>query len=434
MKLPKLSNLFKFLKGRNKKIMVASIIFMAFFFSSPYLLSTEDTKSIFDYGAVLYQTHTLGTYATFKAGDTINSLLSDIKITFTWNTAIVSAPEERDFHVILWNGWANQVEDVYSTKSGNVFTFNFGLLNAFTGTNDYYFTLYATRDLNEYKSAYYQGNSFGFKISNILQITDAPSWIEVPADIPEAVIGFPESLSWKFKYSAACSGSLYQDDVLIDSRDFAAGNVFTQEYSYTYNPTVERNYVFKFTLTPETTHSAISDSMNVGVISFEEFGITDGMPPNTACSIDIKGTIAMIGLEAHNVWNASSDAPTIVPLDGKLYITLHTWNYDGAKIVLTSSSDGTTEEIVLRHALGTWWNEVDLGSYADGEYQVEVLVNALGSWWRISTFSISVRTIPYSFLLTILVFVGVFSIGSVFVLKMLREAKGWWSFQGNYNK
>ena len=85
--------------------------------------------------------------------------------------------------------------------------------------------------------------------------------------------------------------------------------------------------------------------------------------------------------------------------------------------------------------LETWFEvNIDLEELAAGEYECEIRCEYSGALYKVSTFNIAVRTFPTAWLATNIGIIALISVGSIITIKILREGKGWWGFQGKYGK
>lgn len=444
IKLPKLDK-------RKKKFLLGGLIVAALFVTSSYMLSPEGDRDIFAFGTPNYQINTLGSLTPLTTDSVVNSIASDLKISFTWGVD-GTPPSAGDFHAILRTSVLDNIEDVYSTRSGNTYTFNFGLLNAHAGTFTYYLTFYAVGG-----SFFYSGNSFTFQVSNLVQVIDPPTFVSTPDDVGEAVVDYAYTLSWKFKYTESCDVTLEQDGVVKDTRAFA-GSSFTQDYSYVFTPPTDGDWIFRFTLDPTSTvHSSLVDEVVFGAITFEDYTMIDEIPGGLEnVGVVMDGTLPNFGLALHHEWLIGTIVPPDVhayPKQGdlsiKLAFTLAGVSIDilgDTKVVMFNSAGERLEfPMTTQFTLTTWfgisfssWKEVviDLDAIPAGEYACEVrtVSPANNVIYRIATFNLSVNTFPIGFVVTYGGIILLISAVSIISIRVLREAKGWWGFQGKYNK
>jgi len=443
-------------KGKKKKLIVGVIVALFIVTLGPVAIrfgANEGLdKDIFDFGTPNYQINTLGVLTPLTTDSVVYADTSSIKLTFTWGYS-TTAPTADDFHLILRTSVWDNIEDVYSSKSGNVYTFNFDLENTYTGTNTYYLTFYAATDF------FYIGDSFSFQITKYTpQQVDAPTWIETPDDIADAPVGYTKDLTWKFKYTEKCTVTLEQDGIEIDSRVYEKtwASVYTQDYTYPFVSTEEGNYIFKLTVDPEgLLPLAISDDVNVGTITWEDYTLIDGAPDGmTNVSVIMDGTMSLIGWSTHNEWLIGNAAPIDVydvPKQGNLNIKLMFQlagvsmdTLGNTKVVIFNSANERTEypmtsQFEVKYFFGFTYNSwkqvvINLDDFVAGEYRCEIrtVSDANNQIYKIATFNLSVNTLPVGWIVSNAGLIAIIGVVSIVTVKLLREGKGWWGFQGKY--
>lgn len=437
MKIPKVE--FKKLLKNRKVIGFLLIAAFVVTLSTAIRLGTDEldiVRPLFDNATGTYTVSVLGVPHTLESGETVSVLLNDlisINVHVQWTSTRNRPPQIQckimdSFYGIFYQdiAWSD-------VDSDDNYYWNFDLKDLPTGNYAYHFEFVGYYPSITAPTSIYDGQSFYFNIDKYAeQIPDAPSIIEEPADF-DMIDDFSSELVWQYQYKDAGTISLSLDGVVQDTVASIESSA-QQVYRWTFNPTENGDYVVKFELDPtHDGHATVESIVNVHVVSYEDYHLIEGLPSGVTCNIAVQGTISMLGLPANNVWDAANVAPVIAPLDGSMILTLHTASFTAAKLVIISP-DGTSEELDLRKALLTWWNEIDLTTYEAGEYTFEVRCEHSGAWYRISTFTIAVRTIPYSFIVLGIGIFAALSIASVVLIKVLREATGWWGFKGKYNK
>lgn len=444
-------------KKNRKKLFIVGLLILAFVFSSPYMFGTEDTRNIFDYGSVSYQIVPLitGNPSGLSSGDTVYANTHSVKVTFTWTSSSME-PDEYDFHALLALSIWDIAEDVYSVKSGKIYTFEFDLTKCHAGTFGYYIQLYATGGADD--QWFYSGKGISFNVVNLVETTDLPEFIELPEDIDSQPVGYAYTLKWKFKYDASATLTLQQDGVVIDTETFD-GSPFTSDYFYVFNPAVEGDWRFRFTLTPDNwLHAPIWDEMDIGFITWEDYTINDGVPEgfeNTGVTLD--GTMVLIPLPLHQEWLLSDDAPADVRAysrTGDMTIRLVAqetllglWDtiLGDTKIVMFHT-DGERLEFPMHTETGvglnifglkyTSWKEVviNLNAIPAGEYYCEIRAIHGGNLYNISAFELAVNIQPWNFLAIGTGTLLMLAVSGVVMIIVARQVKGWWHYQGKYGR
>jgi hypothetical protein len=454
LKTPKLK--FPKLDKKRKRFLIVSLIALAFFVSGGVLLSSEDTRPLFDYGTVDYDVITAGISTDLNAGDTVYADVSSARITFVW-TSNYESPDARDFKAELKTSIWDVVLVEDSTKVGNTYTFSFDLKKCHEGTFSYYFELYCTTGTDD--QWFYSGTSFSFIVVNTFETIDPPVFITpLPEDITEQPLGYYSTLKWDYKYGGPATLTLQQDGEVVDTQTIA-GSPHNQQYVYIFDPGEEGAWRFRFTIDPdEILHLPIWDEMDVGFVSWEDYTLIDEIPEGLEnVGVVMDGSLAAFGLDLHHQWLIGNLPPAGVhayPKQGDLTIRLmfHLVGVSidilgDTKVVMFNTAEERTEypmTTVYEVGFGAFglsfdsWKEVviSLDSIPAGEYRCEIRTVSPANMmiYKIATFNLSVNTFPIGFVATyggIILAIGIVSIVSI---KALREVRGWWSFKGKYVK
>ena len=191
---------------------------------------------------------------------------------------------------------------------------------------------------------------------------------------------------------------------------------------------------------PADDESAIlySEITTITVVSVEDDNLIEGLPTGVECTISVVGTIAVINFPSKQVWNAEYSAPIMTPLTGTMAVFLHTASFTAAKVlVFEIDGEESIDEWRLSRSADGWMTTsfYNLDSLPDGEYRFEVRAEYQSTaWYRIATFSMAVRVFPTFWFMQNALFIGILGVATIFAIRGLREAKGWWSFEGKYTK
>lgn len=454
LKIPKLR--FPKLDKRKRRFLIVALIALSFFIAGGIMFGTEVDRDIFDYGTATYQVKNkiTGVLSPLTADSVVYADTSRLKISFTWTASNVP-PAASDFHCVLRTSILDNIEDVYSTRSGDTYTFNYDLENVYQGTYTYYITLYAVTEF------FYVGNSFTFTITKFTpQEIEPPTLDYKPDDVVGAPIDYAIPLSWGFTYNANCSVTLFQDGIEVDSRLFEKKfySVYTQDYTYVFTPTEEGDYLFEWYLETDNLLHYLNDAVSVGAIIWEDYVLVDEIPSGFEnVGVTMEGTLASIGLPLQHAWLIGSLVPADVhayPKTGELTVKMAFTTATGTsidiladtKLVMFDAAEERTEyemtsvfvtEPILFGLLGrsySSWKEVviDLDEIPAGEYRCEIRTvyppdNCI---YKIAVFNLSVNTFPIGFVVTyggIILLIGVLSIITIVALRRFRY---WWGFHG----
>lgn len=421
-------------------------------------------RPLFDYATGTYTMSVSRVSVPLESGDTVDVLVNDevsITVQVHWDSTR-NHPQQIQCKIIdSYYGIFYQDIAWDDIDNNDDYFWTFDLKDLPTGNYVYHFEFVGYYPDAETATSIYDGQSFYFNIDKTAeQIPDEPSIWDEPDDF-EMVDTSSRTLIWEYQYGSSGTITLSMDGDVEDTTTFT-GRSSSQFYRYTFNPESQAigDYVFKFSLDPDYTgHSTLESSVTVTVITHS---VIDGIPSDLdGVAIRLDGQLSTIGWDISHQWIEDKDAvPSDVyglPKTGNLRVVVvgelgdsySITAFTGVRMILRNPTiSDISLDLVLEteitspfgvfmfgFTLTTWYEvNVDLDSLEAGEYECEILCEHGGAWYRVSEFTLAVNVFPVGWLIGNIGLIVLVMVSSVVVVKVLREGKGWWGFQGKYGR